>query len=248
MTQFNKIWVWQPIFLSESPEHWWYASLGTRGPVLMGSASHVSCIVCAGPNTLLIIKSPVRSDRNYQKSRPQFHKSGAGLTSVGSRCWLCLPLSHPGWPPVNRPRLSRFLTGYDVILCWSLSHSVVFSAVLATNVTDDNILSSLRVSSLLCPLSPCHCRCLRSRVCAKTEPGPVTSTGLSRPWHQGPPGLCCTLGPHIHNTHHTSGGGQMNEKCNTTQSHSRLSCIRYFSSVVIVFVFAPRHLLCSSLC
>ena len=135
-----------------------------------------------------------------------------------------------------------------MILCWSLSHSVVFSAVLATNVTDDNILSSLRVSSLLCPLSPCHCRCLRSRVCAKTEPGPVTSTGLSRPWHQGPPGLCCTLGPHIHNTHHTSGGGQMNEKCNTTQSHSRLSCIRYFSSVVIVFVFAPRHLLCSSLC
>ena len=49
-----------------------------------------------------------------------------------------------------------------------------------------------------------------------------------------------SLGPHM--TIHRE--GEMNEKCNTTQSvTTRLSCIRYFSSAcVIVFVFAPRHL------
>ena len=55
-------------------------------------------------------------------------------------------------------------------------------------------------------------------------------------------GLCppSALGPHM--TIHMRLRGEMNEKCNTTQCHTRLLCIRYFSSAVIVLVFAPRHL------
>ena len=81
--------------------------------------------------------------------------------------------------------------------------------------------------------------CLHSRLCQDwARPGTRQSSDQGAPWTMAcvRPG---SLGPHM--TIHRE--GEMNEKCNTTLSvTTRLSCIRYFSSAVIVFVFAPRHL------
>ena len=181
------------------------------------------------------MRSPVRSDRNYNNFKPQFHKSGAGLTSVGSWCWLFLPLSHPGWPAVNRsPGSCRFLTWDEEILWLSEYHcSLLYSPLILS--------PGLTVLSIfLCSCDPSH-HCVSTRVSAKTEPGPAPGRAQTRALHgPWPVSAQAHLGP----TWQYTGRGKWMK--NATQHWvsppSRLSCIRYFSSAVIVFVFAPRHL------
>ena len=131
-----------------------------------------------------------------------------------------LQISHWRWwdPPIVR-----------------ISLSAVFSPVLVTEShCVDNI--SLLVSVLHLPcvtVSPLASLPRLSQARHPAEPG----SGRSMDHGLCPPS---SLGPHM--TIHMRLRGEMNEKCNTTQCHTRLLCIRYFSSAVIVLVFAPRHL------
>ena len=132
-------------------------------------------------------------------------------------------------------QISHWRWGDPLIVRISLS--AIFSPVSVTEShCVDNV--SLLVSVLHLPgvtVSPLASLPRLSQARRPAEPGSDQGAPWTTAWAQ------LTWAPHD-NTH--EGEGEMNEKCNTytTQCHTRLSCIRYFSSVVIVFVFAPRHL------
>ena len=101
----------------------------TRGPVLILTGSRVcivSSIVCAGRITLLIIKSPVRSDRNYKNSQATISQI---RISLSNKCWFSMLalLTVITLRLTTCKQIRKFLTGDDGTLFWSRSLWSVFS-------------------------------------------------------------------------------------------------------------------------
>ena len=246
------MWVWQPIFLSDSPSSGGdMRARETPGDLSWhGSIHHVSCVPgmpLSRSTTPLSLKSPVRSDRNDKKWKPQFHKSGAALTSVGSWCYLLTVITQV-WPPVNKSSAAPGVSLNQIRSRVCRNFTELYSPV--TDWADGGCAHWLAhvcdPSDGLCPLSPCPSLSLslsvslspRLRVSAKTDSVSLHTrrSRLTRRWLAGR--ARAAHGPHIHSLH-TSHHKWM--KSATTHSHS--TPVHPYFPPGIVFA-ACRHTTC----
>ena len=183
--------------------------------------------------TPLSLKSPVRSDRNDKKWKPQFHKSGAALTSVGSWCYLLTVITQV-WPPVNKSSAAPGVSLNQIRSRVCRNFTELYSPV--TDWADGGCAHWLAhvcdPSDGLCPLSPvppCHCHSL-CHCLHNSASLPRLTLSHSTHGARASPGAGCPAdpGPHMgptytHYTHHITNEWKVQQHTVTP-----LRCIHIF--------------------